>query len=184
MFAVLKQLLKHGNTTIPKSELLRGPSIAIKTKKQQNSSSMTETETRLANQIKKVFGRSLHIRHVDTGSCNACEWEIIALMNPVYDIKRFGIDFVASPRHADMLLVTGGVTRNLEHVVRKVYDATPDPKMVVAVGDCACGSDGIGRTYANLGGLAEIVPVTAYVPGCPPHPQAILQGILKAIERL
>lgn len=131
----------------------------------------------------KVFGRSLHIRQVDAGSCNGCEFEISALMNPVYDIQRFGIDFVASPRHADMLLVTGGVTRNLEEALGKTYEATPGPKMVVAVGACAAGGGMIGRTYANRGGVDATTPASVYVPGCPPRPQAILDGILTAIER-
>ncbi len=187
MFAVLKQLIKHGIVTIPASELIdlkpaNERIIASKTA-QDRVLSTPDIEKRLPSRIRSVFGHSLHIRHLDTGSCNACEWEVIAMMNPVYDIQRFGIDFVASPRHADMLLVTGGVTRNLRDIIRKVYDATPNPKLVVAVGDCACGTDHIGKTYANLGGLEEIVPVAAYIPGCPPRPQAILQGILSAIEQ-
>jgi Ni,Fe-hydrogenase III small subunit len=141
-------------------------------------------QKRLPEAIKKVFGRSLHVRHVDSGSCNGCEWELTALLNPVYDIQRFGIDFVASPRHADMLLVTGGVTRHLEEAVRKTYAATASPKIVVAVGTCACGGGIIGETYANLGSLDKIVPVSVYIPGCPPPPKVILQGILTAVERL
>jgi Ni,Fe-hydrogenase III small subunit len=117
--------------------------------------------------IKKIFGKSLHIRHLDSGSSNACEWEITALLNPVYDVQRFGIDFVASPRHADMLLVTGGVTRNLEEAVRKTYAAVPNPKLVVAIGDDACGTGLIGRTYAHYGGVDQIIPVNVYVPGAP-----------------
>jgi Ni,Fe-hydrogenase III small subunit len=140
-------------------------------------------EEQLSLRIKEVFGRSLHIRHVDSGSCNGCEFEITALMNPIYDIQRFGIDFVASPRHADMLLITGGVTRNLQEAVRKTYDAAASPKMVVAIGACACGDGLVGHTYANLGGVDKIAPVTVYVPGCPPRPHAILEGILTAVER-
>jgi len=144
---------------------------------------MSTVEERLSKRIKQSFGRSLHIRHVDSGSCNGCEFETVALMNPVYDIQRFGIDFVASPRHADMLLITGGVTRNLEEAVRKTYEATASPKMVVAIGACACGGGMFGSTYANVGGVDKLFPVSVYVPGCPPRPQAILEGILKAIER-
>lgn len=144
---------------------------------------MSTIEERLSERIKHAFGRSLHIRHVDSGSCNGCESETTALMNPVYDIQRFGIDFVPSPRHADMLLITGGVTRNLGEAVRKTYDATAHPKMVVAIGACACGGGMIGSTYANLGGVDKLFPVSVFVPGCPPRPQAILEGILNAIER-
>jgi len=145
---------------------------------------VTEVEQRVSLLIKKRFGRSLHIRHLDSGSSNGCEWEITALMNPVYDVQRFGIDFVASPRHADLLLVTGGVTRNLEEAVRKTYAATPAPKMVVAVGACACSGGIIGQTYANTAKLDDLIPVSVYIPGCPPRPQAILEGILRALEML
>lgn len=145
---------------------------------------MIEIERQLPIVIKKVFGRSLHIRHVDSGSCNGCEFETMALLNPIYDIQRFGIDFVASPRHADMLLVTGGVTRNLEEAVRKTYAAAASPKMLVAVGACACSGGMIGSTYANFGGIDKILPVSVYVPGCPPRPQAILEGILNALEQV
>ncbi|MEI8199788.1 MAG: NADH-quinone oxidoreductase subunit NuoB [Eubacteriales bacterium] len=134
--------------------------------------------------IKKTFGRSLQIREVDSGSCNACDSEINALNNPFNDIERLGIKFVASPRHADMLLVTGAATRNMQLALAKTYNATPDPKLVVAVGACAC-SGGIFRdTYATSNGIDRIVPVDVYVPGCPPRPQAILYGILKALDRV
>jgi len=134
--------------------------------------------------IKKIFGRSLQIREVDAGSCNGCDYEINALNNPFNDIERFGIHFVASPRHADMLLVTGTATRNMELALLKTYEATPDPKLVVAVGACAS-SGGIFRdTYATRDGIGSLVPVDVYIPGCPPRPQAILFGILKAIDRL
>jgi Ni,Fe-hydrogenase III small subunit/NAD-dependent dihydropyrimidine dehydrogenase PreA subunit len=134
--------------------------------------------------ISRLFGRSLHIREVDSGSCNACEWEITALTNPIYDIQRFGIDFVASPRFADMLLVTGPVARNMEMALKKTYDATPDPKMVVAVGACACDGGLFRESYATVGGLDNILPVDVYIPGCPPRPQALLHGILLALDRL
>jgi Ni,Fe-hydrogenase III small subunit len=134
--------------------------------------------------IRSVLGRSLAIREVDAGSCNGCELEIIALNNPVHDIERLGIHFVASPRHADMLLVTGPVTRNMELALRKTYAATPDPKVVVAVGACGISGGIFGQNYACLGGVDQVVPVDVYVPGCPPRPQALLHGILLAVGRL
>ncbi|AFM39399.1 Ni,Fe-hydrogenase III small subunit [Desulfosporosinus acidiphilus SJ4] len=134
--------------------------------------------------IKKIFGRSLQIREVDAGSCNGCDYEINALNNPFNDLERLGISFVASPRHADMLLVTGTGTRNMQQALIKTYQATPDPKLVVAVGACAC-SGGIFRdTYATNNGIDSLVPVDVYIPGCPPRPQAIIYGILKAIDRV
>jgi Ni,Fe-hydrogenase III small subunit/formate hydrogenlyase subunit 6/NADH:ubiquinone oxidoreductase subunit I len=134
--------------------------------------------------IQSVLGRSLHIRQVDAGSCNGCEMEIHGLNNPVYDIERFGIHFVASPRHADMLLVTGPVTRNMELALRKTYDATPEPRLVVAVGACGCSGGIFGRNYATCGGVDSVIPVDVYIPGCPPNPHALLHGILLAIGRL
>lgn len=139
---------------------------------------------KLSKRIKDVLGQSLHIRHVDSGSSNGCESEMTALLNPVYDIQRFGIDFVASPRHADMLLVTGGVTRNLKQSLLATFDGAATPKMVVAVGTCASGGGILGETYAHFGGVNEIVPIYVYVPGCPPRPQAILEGILLALDQL
>jgi Ni,Fe-hydrogenase III small subunit/formate hydrogenlyase subunit 6/NADH:ubiquinone oxidoreductase subunit I len=134
--------------------------------------------------VHKTLGRSLHIREVDAGSCNGCEVEIVGLNSPVYDIERFGIHFVASPRHADMLLVTGPVSRNMELALRKTYDATPDPRLVVAVGACGCSGGIFGQNYATVGGVDKVIPVDVYVPGCPPNPQALLRGILTAIGRL
>lgn len=134
--------------------------------------------------IRAVLGRSAHIRHVDAGSCNGCDWELTHLLNPVYDLQRFGIDFVASPRHADMLLVTGGVTRHLQTALQRTYDAAGEPKLVVAVGTCAISGGMIGRTYANYGGVDQVLPVAVYVPGCPPRPEAILHGILLALGRM
>lgn len=134
--------------------------------------------------IQQLLGRSLSIREVDAGSCNGCELEIIALNNPIYDIERFGIHFVASPRHADMLLVTGPVTRNMELALLKTYRAMPEPKLVVAVGACGISGGIFGENYASLGGVDKVVPVDVYIPGCPPRPQALLQGILLAIGRL
>jgi Ni,Fe-hydrogenase III small subunit/formate hydrogenlyase subunit 6/NADH:ubiquinone oxidoreductase subunit I len=132
----------------------------------------------------KIFGRSLHIREVDAGSCNGCEVEINGLSSPVYDIERFGIHFVASPRHADMLLVTGPVTRNMELALRKTYDATPDPRLVVAVGACGCSGGIFGQNYATCGGVDSVIPVDVYIPGCPPNPHALLHGILLAMGRI
>jgi len=134
--------------------------------------------------IQKVLSRSLAIREVDAGSCNGCELEIVALNNPVYDLERFGIQFVASPRHADMLLVTGPVTRNMELALVKTYQAMPDPRLVVAVGACGISGGIFGKNYASLGGVDNVVPVDVYIPGCPPRPQALLHGILLAVGRL
>ncbi len=149
-----------------------------------SSSAAELTGNTLKREIQRLLGRSLAIREVDAGSCNACELEIIALNNPVYDIERFGIHFVASPRHADMLLVTGPVTRNMELALRKTYDATPDPKLVVAVGACGISGGMFGVNYATRGGVDRIIPVDVYVPGCPPRPEALLNGILLAVGRL
>ena len=134
--------------------------------------------------IHKLLGRSLSIRQVDAGSCNGCELEIVALNNPIYDIERFGIHFVASPRHADMLLVTGPVTRNMELALLKTYRAMPEPKLVVAVGACGISGGIFGTNYASLGGVDKTVPVDVYIPGCPPRPHALLQGILLAVGQL
>jgi Ni,Fe-hydrogenase III small subunit len=133
---------------------------------------------------RKLIGRSLHIREVDAGSCNGCEIEITALTNPYYDFERFGLHFVASPRHADCLLVTGPVTRNMAEPLRLTYEATPDPKIVIAVGDCAKNCGVFKGSYAVAGSVAEIIPVDVIVPGCPPEPADILRGILTAIDRL
>jgi Ni,Fe-hydrogenase III small subunit len=148
------------------------------------SSSAEEIGKRLSLKIKKLLGRSLAIREVDAGSCNGCEIEVSALNNPVYDIERFGIHFVASPRHADVLLVTGVASRNLEMAIRRTYEATPDPKVVVAVGACACSGGIFGDSYATSGGIGEVVPVDVFVPGCPPRPEALLRGLLLAVDRI
>ncbi len=149
-----------------------------------NEESYEELGKRVEQEIKKRFGRSLQIREVDAGSCNACDNEINTTNNPFNDIERFGIHFVASPRHADMLLVTGTGTRNMELALGKTYEATPNPKLVVAVGACACSGGIFQDSYATKNGIDTIVPVDAYIPGCPPRPQAILYGILKAIDRI
>lgn len=135
-------------------------------------------------EIRRRLGRALAIREVDAGSCNGCEIEISGLTGPVYDCERFGIHFVASPRHADMLLVTGPVTRNMEVPLLKTYEATPAPKLVVAVGDCAKNCGVFKGSYAVVGSVADVIPVDAFVTGCPPEPAEILHGILAALGRL
>ncbi|EEW25648.1 NADH-quinone oxidoreductase subunit B family protein [Rhodobacter ferrooxidans] len=129
------------------------------------------------------LGRSLSIRQVDAGSCNGCELEINALSNPYYDLERFGLHFVASPRHADVLLVTGPVTRNMAEALERTYAATPEPKWVVACGDCARDGGCFAGSYAIVGGVAAVLPVDLHIPGCPPNPTALLQGLLALIER-
>jgi Ni,Fe-hydrogenase III small subunit/formate hydrogenlyase subunit 6/NADH:ubiquinone oxidoreductase subunit I len=152
------------------------------------SPSQRESLEAIGQQIKeranKIFGRSLHIREVDAGSCNGCEIEIVNLNSPVYDIERFGIHFVASPRHADMLLVTGPVTRNMELALKKTYDAMSDPRLVVAVGACGCSGGIFGVNYATRGAVDAVIPVDVFIPGCPPNPHALLHGILVAIGRI
>jgi Ni,Fe-hydrogenase III small subunit/formate hydrogenlyase subunit 6/NADH:ubiquinone oxidoreductase subunit I len=137
----------------------------------------------LRDRVHALFGRSLQLRHLDVGSCNGCDWELNALLNPVYDLQRFGIDIVASPRHADGLLVTGPVTHNLEPALWATYDATPDPKLVIAIGACACDAGFLADSYCIAGGVDRRIPVDVYVPGCPPRPEAILQGLLLAMGR-
>jgi Ni,Fe-hydrogenase III small subunit len=144
--------------------------------------SLRESAEALAARIRGRFGRSLHVRQVDAGSCNGCELEIAATANPVFDLERFGVHFVASPRHADLLLVTGPVTRNMEIALRRTLEATPEPRLVVAVGACGCTGGIFGEgTYASRGGVDRVVPVDVYVPGCPPTPRAILAGLLVAM---
>jgi len=137
----------------------------------------------LQESIAKAFGHSLAIRHVDAGSCNGCELEIHALNNPFYNIEGLGIRFVASPRHADLLLVTGPVSQHMVVALERTYEAMPNPKWVVAIGHCACTGGIFGQTYATLGAVNKIIPVDVEVPGCPPDPNAILQGILTAIQQ-
>ena len=138
---------------------------------------------RLSEQVLEHFAGALAIRHVDAGSCNGCELEINATHNPFYNLEGLGITFVASPRHADMLLVTGPVSRHMEMALRRTYEATPDPKLVVAIGDCGCTGGVFGESYASRGRVANVIPVDVAVPGCPPTPSAIMQGILTAIAR-
>ena len=135
----------------------------------------------LAARARHLFGRSLAIRQVDAGSCNGCELEIHAMNSPYYNLEGLGIKFVASPRHADLLLVTGPVSRNMETALRRTWEATPDPKLVVAIGDCGCTGGIFGESYASCGRVSNVIPVDVAVPGCPPTPIAILQGILTAV---
>ncbi|MDD4977252.1 MAG: formate hydrogenlyase [Gallionella sp.] len=174
MYQILKQII----TTGIKTEAAPQP-----------DESMRLVEQRLQQQILHVFGGALAIRMVDAGSCNGCELEIHALNNAYYNIEGLGIKFVASPRHADMLLVTGPVSRHMAVALQRTYDATPEPKLVVAIGECACtggifAPDGSsdGESYASCGKVANVIPVDVVVQGCPPTPTAILQGILTAIS--
>jgi Ni,Fe-hydrogenase III small subunit len=137
----------------------------------------------LEERIKRLVGRALAIRHVDAGSCNGCELEITGLTSPIYDMERFGLHFVASPRHADLLMVTGPVTRNMEIPLRRTYEATPAPKIVVAVGDCAKSCGVFKNSYAVVGPVERIIPVDVSIAGCPPEPSDILRGILQALDR-
>ena len=142
------------------------------------------TADRLARAIDRRLGRSLHVRHLDAGSCNGCDWEIAALLNPFHDVQRLGIDFVASPRHADLLLVTGVMTRNLEEAAIRTFEAMPEPRLVVAVGACAISGGVFAGSYAHRSGIAGILPVDVFVPGCPPRPEALIQGLLVAVGRM
>ena len=137
----------------------------------------------LQGRILETMGRALCIRAVDAGSCNGCELEIHALNNPIYNLEGYGIKFVASPRHADMLLVTGPVSRHMEEALRRTYDATPEPRLVVALGDCGCNGGIFGQGYASCGQVSNVIPVDATVPGCPPAPIEILRGILAAVRQ-
>ena len=167
MYQILKQIVKTGI----KTEAAPQPDEAMRVEPQ-----------RLQQQILDVLGRALAIRHVDAGSCNACQLEIQAVNNAYYNIEGLGIKFVASPRHADILLVTGPVSRHMETALKLTYDATPEPKLVVAIGDCARDGGIFGASYASCGGIASVIPVDVMVSGCPPTPSAILQGILTAIS--
>jgi Ni,Fe-hydrogenase III small subunit len=164
------KLLKQVAVTGIKSEAPPRPDPALRV-----------TEQRLADDVLAAFGGSLAIRHVDAGSCNGCELEIHMLTTPYYNLEGLGIRFVASPRHADLLLVTGPVSRNMEVALRRTYEAVPDPKLVVAVGDCGCTGGVFGESYASCGRVANVIPVDVAVPGCPPTPTALMQGILAAI---
>ena len=168
---ILKNSIKKGRVTMP----LDPSGVAV----------LPEME-RLGEELKKTihatFGRSFHIREVDTGSCGACESEIIACSNPLYDIQRFGIDFVASPRHADALLVTGPVSRNMELALKNTYEAMPEPKFVISLGDCAKGGGLFKDSYYTRGGVESALPVALHIPGCPPSPLAIIQALLSFLK--
>ena len=167
MYQILKQIIKTG----------------IKTETPpQTDEAMRHVAQRLQQEILDAFGGALAIRQVDAGSCNGCELEIHAVGNAYYNIEGLGIKFVASPRHADLLLVTGPVSRHMEIALKRTYDATPEPKLVVAIGDCACDGGIFGESYATCGKVSNVIPVDVVVSGCPPTPTAILQGILTAIS--
>jgi Ni,Fe-hydrogenase III small subunit len=172
MWHILKQIVRTGIVTEPTPQLTaedRGVDDA--------------TLQRIHQDILDILGQALTIRQVDAGSCNGCELEINALNNPYYNIEGQGIKFVASPRHADMLLVTGPVTCHMEEALRRTYDATPEPKLVLAVGDCGCTGGIFGEGYASCGKVANVIPVDATVAGCPPPPVEILRGILAAVRQ-
>jgi Ni,Fe-hydrogenase III small subunit len=164
---ILKKILKSGRMSEP------APSADL---------SMRTREQELQTEILKVFGQAVAIRHVDAGSCNGCELEIHALNSPQYNLEGLGVKFAASPRHVDVLLVTGPVSRNLETALKRTYDATPEPKWVVAMGDCGCTGGMFGESYASCGRISNVIPVDVEVPGCPPTATALLQGILAAVS--
>lgn len=166
MYQIIRQILKTG--------------IKTETPPQADDALRVEAQ-RLQENILRHVGRALTIRHVDAGSCNGCELEIHALNNAYYNIEGLGIRFVASPRHADMLLVTGPVARHMEIALKRTYDAVPEPKLVVAVGDCGCDGGLFGESYASCGRISNVIPVDVAVPGCPPTPIALMQAILTAI---
>ncbi len=168
MWHILKQIARVGIVTEPAPVVANAEHAAIQ---------------RIHQDILDILGQALTIRQVDAGSCNGCELEIHALNNPYYNIEGLGIKFVASPRHADMLLVTGPVSRHMEEALRRTYDATPEPKLVVAVGECGCSGGIFGENYASCGRVANVIPVDLAVPGCPPPPIDILRGILNAVRR-
>ena len=158
-------------------------SIGIVTEPPPHADDSLRLREALQARILSVLGRALCIRAVDAGSCNGCELEIHALNNPLYNIEGLGIRFVASPRHADMLLVTGPVSKHMQVALRRTYEAMPDPKLVVALGDCGCNGGIFGESYASLGRVSNLIPVDVAVPGCPPSPGRILTGILTALQR-
>lgn len=169
MIRILHQIFRTGIITEPLPPVVEEEIIAIGSK--------------LDEAIKRRFRRSLTVRLVDAGSCNGCELEINAVNNSIYNCERFGIHFTASPRFADMLLVTGPVTRNMEIALLRTYNAMPHPKIVVAVGDCGLNGGIFGESYASLGGIAKVIPVDACIPGCPPSPNAIIAGLLALLDR-
>jgi len=139
----------------------------------------TDKKSKKSSQSKHL---SLHLRHLDSGSCNGCDFELGQLSSPIYDLQQYGIDFVASPRHADAVIITGNVTHNLQKAVMKTYEAVPAPKWVIAIGDCACGKGLLGKTYAGQTSVQEVLPVDIEIPGCPPSPEEIIKSIVKKIN--
>jgi Ni,Fe-hydrogenase III small subunit len=170
MIRILRQILRTGIFTEPVPDNF--------------TPEVIEVGEQLKDEIWKRFHRSLTIRQVDAGSCNGCELEIHAMNNVFYNSERFGIHFTASPRFADVLLVTGPVTRNMEIALRRTYDSTPAPKLVVAMGDCGCNGGIFGESYASLGGVDKVIPVDLIIPGCPPTPLDVLAGLLKLMEKM
>lgn len=167
-YLILRKILKTGFVSEPAPQA----DPALRTREQA-----------LQEEILKVFGQAVAIRHVDAGSCNGCELEIHALNGPHYNIDGLGVKFSASPRHVDVLLVTGPVSRHMEAALKRAYDAIPDPKWVVAMGECACTGGMFGESYASCGKISNVIPVDVEVPGCPPTPTALLQGILAAVSK-
>src|SRR5215469_91124 len=157
-------------------------SVGIVSESPPESDELLRVREALDERIRTTLGRALCIRHVDAGSCNGCELEIQALNNPLYNLEGLGIRFVASPRHADLLLVTGPVSKHMEVALQRTYAATPDPKLVVALGDCGCTGGIFGESYASRGRVSNVIPVDVAIPGCPPSPTRILTGILTALE--
>jgi Ni,Fe-hydrogenase III small subunit len=170
MIRILHQIFRTGIVTEPLPQEIPAEIAAI--------------GAELKAEIWKHFNRSLTIRQVDAGSCNGCELEIHAMNNAIYNCERFGIHFTASPRFADILLVTGPVTHNMEIALKRTYNATPSPKLVVAVGDCGCNGGIFGETYASLGGIDKVIPVDLVIPGCPPTPTDLLRGLLQLMDKM
>ena len=168
MWHVLKQIVRTGIVTEPAPKVDAADNTAVE---------------RVHQDILDILGQALSIRMVDAGSCNGCELEINALNNPYYNLEGLGIRFVASPRHADMLLVTGPVSRHMEVALKRTYEATPEPRLVVATGDCGCTGGIFGESYASCGAVSNVLPVDVSVPGCPPPPLEIMRGILAAVRR-
>lgn len=168
MIPLIRHIFRTGILTEPEAPATEGPQRDVE---------------RLHDELLGILGRALTIREVDAGSCNACELEVHAMNNPYYNLEGKGIKFVASPRHADMLLVSGPVTKNMENALLRAYECTPDPKLVVAIGDCGCDAGIFGKSYASCGSVSDVVPVDVRVPGCPPTPLAMMQGILAAVRK-